>query len=162
MEWIKQIWRLLILVLLQVLLFDHLQIAGWGFPMVYVLFLMNLPIQIPRWAEMLIGGAIGLFFDLWNSTLGVHIAACVTFSYFRPILLSRFTQDVERVKGQICSQSIGRVEYIKCIAILTVIHHLMVFALEMWSWSNWWMVIVQTLISSILTILFIIAYDIFR
>lgn len=162
MEWIKQIWRLLILVLLQVLLFDHLQIAGWGFPMVYVLFLMNLPIQIPRWAEMLIGGAIGLFFDLWNSTLGVHIAACVTFSYFRPILLSRFTQDVERVKGQICSQSIGRVEYIKCIAILTVIHHLMVFALEMWSWSNWWMVIVQTLISSILTILIIIAYDIFR
>lgn len=162
MEWIKQIWRLLILVLLQVLLFDHLQIVGWGFPMVYVLFLMNLPIQIPRWAEMLIGGAIGLFFDLWNSTLGVHIAACVTFSYFRPILLSRFTQDVERVKGQICSQSIGRVEYIKCIAILTVIHHLMVFALEMWSWSNWWMVIVQTLISSILTILIIIAYDIFR
>ena len=162
MEWIKQIWRLLILVLLQVLLFDHLQIAGWGFPMVYVLFLMNLPIQIPRWAEMLIGGALGLFFDLWNSTLGVHIAACVTFSYFRPILLSRFTQDVERVKGQICSQSIGRVEYIKCIAILTVIHHLMVFALEMWSWSNWWMVIVQTLISSILTILIIIAYDIFR
>lgn len=162
MEWIKQIWRLLILVLLQVLLFDHLQIVGWGFPMVYVLFLMNLPIQIPRWAEMLIGGAIGLFFDLWNSTLGVHIAACVTFSYFRPILLSRFTQDVERVKGQICSHSIGRVEYIKCIAILTVIHHLMVFALEMWSWSNWWMVIVQTLISSILTILIIIAYDIFR
>lgn len=162
MEWIKQIWRLLILVLLQVLLFDHLQIVGWGFPMVYVLFLMNLPIQIPRWAEMLIGGAIGLFFDLWNSTLGVHIAACVTFSYFRPILLSRFTQDVERVKGQICSKSIGRVEYIKCIAILTVIHHLMVFALEMWSWSNWWMVIVQTLISSILTILIIIAYDIFR
>ena len=60
MEWIKQIVRLIVVVLLQVLLFDHLQIAGWGFPMVYVLFLMNMPVQIPRWAEMLIGAVVGL------------------------------------------------------------------------------------------------------
>ena len=35
MEWIKQIVQALVIVLLQVLLFDHLQIGGWGFPMVY-------------------------------------------------------------------------------------------------------------------------------
>lgn len=159
MEWIKQIWRLVVVVLLQILLFDHLQIAGWGFPMVYILFLMNLPIQIPRWAEMLIGASIGLFFDLWNSSLGVHIAACIAFSYFRPILLSKLLQDIERVKGEICGLSIGRGEYIKCISILTTMHHLMVFSLEMWSWQNWWMAIVQTVISSILSLILIIGYD---
>ena len=129
MEWIRQIVRLVVVVLLQVLLFDHLQIAGWGLPMVYVLFLMNLPVQVPRWAEMLIGAMVGLVFDVWHSSLGVNMAACVAFCYLRPILLGNLIQDLERVKGEVCSASIGRIEYVKCLAILTVIHHLLVFSL---------------------------------
>ena len=162
MEWIRQIGRAILVVLLQVLLFNHLQIGGWGFPMVYVLILMNLPVQIPRWAEMLIGVAVGLTFDVWNSSLGVHMAACIAFSFLRPMLLGNVLQDLERVKGEICFACIGRIEYTKCLVFLTLIHHLMVFALESWSWSNWWMVLVQTLISSILTILIILGYEIFR
>jgi rod shape-determining protein MreD len=162
MEWIIQIVRMVVIVLLQVLLFDHLQIAGWGVPMVYVLVLMNLPVQIPRWLEMCIGLAIGLLFDIWNSSLGVNMAACIGFSFLRRILLSNIIQDVERVKGEVCSASVGRFEYIKSLAFLVLVHHLTIFALEAWSWSNWWMVLVNTLISSILTIVIIIGYDIVR
>lgn len=162
MEWIKQIVQALVIVLLQVLLFDHLQIVGWGFPMVYVMILMNLPVQIPRWLEMLIGAVVGLVFDVWCSSLGVNMAACIAFSFLRPILLGNVLQDVERVKGEVCSRSIGRIEYVKCLVFLVLTHHLMVFALEAWSWSNWWMVLVQTLISSVLTILIIVGYDILK
>ena len=162
MEWIRQIVRLVVVVLLQVLLFDHLQIAGWGLPMVYVLFLMNLPVQVPRWAEMLIGAIVGLVFDIWHSSLGVNMAACVAFCYLRPILLGNLIQDLERVKGEVCSASIGNIEYVKSLAILTVVHHLLVFSLESWSWHNWWIVLLQTLLSSVLTILIIMGYDIFK
>ena len=162
MVWIKQIVQALVIVLLQVLLFNHLQIAGWGFPMVYVLILMNLPVQIPRWFEMVIGATIGLMFDIWSSSLGVNMAACVAFSFLRPILLGYVLQDVERVKGEVCSLSIGRIDYVKCLVFLVVIHHLMVFALEAWSWHNWWIVLLQTLLSSVLTILIIMGYDIFK
>ena len=162
MEWIRQIVRLVVVVLLQVLLFDHLQIAGWGLPMVYVLFLMNLPVQVPRWAEMLIGAMVGLVFDVWHSSLGVNMAACVAFCYLRPILLGNLIQDLERVKGEVCSATIGRMEYVRCLAILTVVHHLLVFSLESWSWHTWWIVLLQTLLSSVLTILIIMGYDIFK
>ena len=162
MEWIRQIVQLVVVVLLQVLLFDHLQIAGWGLPMVYVLFLMNLPVQVPRWAEMLIGAMVGLVFDVWHSSLGVNMAACVAFCYLRPILLGNLIQDLERVKGEVCSATIGRMEYVRCLAILTVVHHLLVFSLESWSWHNWWIVLLQTLLSSVLTILIIMGYDIFK
>lgn len=162
MEWIRQIVRLLVVVLLQVLLFDHLQIAGWGLPLVYVLFLMNLPIQIPRWAEMLIGAMVGLVFDLWNSSLGVNMAACIAFSFLRPVLLVNLVQDIERVKGGVCGRAIGKIEYVKSLVVLTLIHHLLVFSLEAWSWSNWWMVLVQTLISSVLTIAILLGYDALR
>ncbi len=162
MEWIRQIVRLVVVVLLQVLLFDHLQIAGWGLPMVYVLFLMNLPVQVPRWAEMLIGAIVGVVFDVWHSSLGVNMAACVAFCYLRPILLGNLIQDLERVKGEVCSASIGSIEYVKSLVILTVVHHLLVFSLESWSWHNWWIVLLQTLLSSVLTILIIMGYDIFK
>ncbi len=162
MEWIRQIVRLVVVVLLQVLLFDHLQIAGWGLPMVYVLFLMNLPVQVPRWAEMLIGAIVGVVFDVWHSSLGVNMAACVAFCYLRPILLGNLIQDLERVKGEVCSASIGSIEYVKSLVILTVVHHLLVFSLESWSWHNWWIVLLQTLLSSVLTVLIIMGYDIFK
>lgn len=162
MEWIRQIGRALLLILLQVLLFNHLQIAGWGFPMVYILILMNLPVQIPRWAEMLIGACVGLVFDLWSNSLGVHIAACVAFGFLRPILLNNVNQDLERIKGEINSWNIGRIEYIKCLVFLVIIHHFMVFALEAWSWQNWWLILIQTLISSTLTVLIVLGYEVFR
>ena len=162
MGWSKQIVQALLIVLLQVLLFDHLQIAGWGVPMVYVLVLMNLPVQIPRWAEMLIGAVVGLIFDVWNSSLGVNMAACIAFSFLRPILLGNVVQDLERVKGEVCSNSIGRIEYLKCLVFLVLLHHFFFFFLEAWSWNNWLMVLLQTLISSVFTILIIVGYDIFK
>ena len=162
MIWSKQIVQAIVIMFLQVLLFNHLQIAGWGFPMVYVLILMNLPIFIPRWAEMLIGVVIGLIFDIWNTSIGVNMAACIMFSFWRPILLGNMVQDIERVKGEICSKSIGSIEYIKCLVLLTLVHHLIVFTLEAWSWSNWWLILVQTLISSILTILIVVGYDLLK
>lgn len=162
MRWSKYILYLLLIVLLQVLLFDHLQIAGWGLPMIYVLFLMNLPIQVPRWAEMLVGASVGLVFDIWNSSLGVNMAGCIAFSYLRPILLDKMVLNLERVKGEIYGRSVGRIEYAKCLALLTTMHHLMVFTLEAWSLQNWWIILLQTLISSIMTILIILAYDLFK
>lgn len=160
MNWIKLIIQAVVVLLLQVLLFDHLQIAGWGFPMVYVLVLMNLPVQVPRWAEMLIGVFVGLLLDIWNSTIGVHMAASVAFAFLRPILLRNVVQDWERVSGEVTSMTLGRMEYLKCLVFLTLIHHLMVFALEAWSWQHWWIVLIQTALSTLMTILCIVGYDI--
>lgn len=159
MEWIREIGRLLIIMALQVLLFDHLHFALWGFPMVYIMFLLNLSPRIPRWAEMLIAAGVGLVMDIWHTSLGVHVAACVALAFFRPILLVNFVQDIERVKDNVCSQNIGAIEYSKCVLLLTVLHHFIVFVLEAWNLHNWWIVLLQTVISSAMTILVILGYD---
>ena len=162
MEWIKIIFKALIIVVLQVVLFDRLQIQGWGYPMIYTLLLLSLPIQVPRWAEMLIGLLVGLIIDICNSSMGVHMAACIAMSYLRPILLKKSVQDIERIKGEITIHSIGVVEYIKCAVILIFIHHLMVFALEAWSLQNWWMLLLQIVFSSILTSFIVIGYGLLK
>ena len=90
------------------------------------------------------------------------MAACIAFSFLRPIFLSSGIQDIERVKGEVTSNSIGRIEYIKYLSLLTCVHHFLVFALEAWSWHNWWMVLIQTMVSSVLTIVIVMIYDTFN
>lgn len=159
MEWIKEIGRLLLLMALQVLLFDHLHITIWGFPMVYILFLLNLSPRLLKWAELLIGCSVGLLMDVWYSSLGIHMAACVAIAFIRPMLLDNMLQDIERIKDHVMGRTIGTAEYAKCVVLLTVIHHFIVFALEAWSWSQWWIVLLQTLISSTMTIIILLGYD---
>ena len=162
MEWIKYILKAIFIIVLQVLVFDQLHIQAWGYPMVYVLLLLILPTQLPRWIEMLIGAVVGLIIDVCNNSLGVNMAACVAISFWRPILLKKSSQDIERIKGEISSLNIGMVEYVKCALIMVVMHHFMVFMLEAWSFHNWWMIVLQTLLSSILTMLVIVGYEIIR
>ena len=159
MEWFREIKTLILVFLLQVLLFNHLQIGSWGFPMIYILFLLNLPVRIPRWAEMLIGVGIGLLMDVWYSSLGVHLAACVAVTFLRPILLNNMVQNIERIKDNVCSRTIGAREYTKCTVFLTLIHHFTVYLLEAWSLQNWWVILLQTAISSSMTLIIILGYD---
>lgn len=157
--WIREIGRLLLILVLQVLLFNHMHIAIWGFPLVYILFLINLSPRLPKWAELLIGGAIGIIMDIWYSSLGIHMAACVTIAFVRPLLLANMVQDIERIKDNVKGITIGTLEYAKIVVILTIIHHFIVFALEAWNWSQWWIVLLQTLISSAMTITILLGYD---
>ncbi|MBQ5387744.1 MAG: rod shape-determining protein MreD [Paludibacteraceae bacterium] len=159
MMWIREIGRLLLILVLQVLLFNHMHIAIWGFPMVYILFLINLSPRLPKWAELFIGSAIGIIMDIWYSSLGIHMAACVTIAFVRPLLLANMVQDIERIKDNVKGITIGTLEYAKIVVILTIIHHFIVFALEAWNWSQWWIVLLQTLISSAMTIIILLGYD---
>ena len=159
MKFLQEIGRLLLIFVLQVLLFDHLHIGSWGLVMMYILFLINLPIRIPRWAEMLIGLLVGIMMDVWHSSLGIHIAACVALSFVRPLLLNNAIQDIERIKDNISVQTIGRIEYTKCAVVLTVLHHFIVFSLETLNIQFWWIVILQTLISSAMTLCVILGYE---
>ena len=159
MNIIKEIARLLLVFALQVLLFDHLHIGSLGIVMMYILFLINLPTRTPRWAEMLIGVGVGMMMDIWHSSLGIHMAACVALTFVRPILLTNAIQDIERIKDNLSIQNIGPAEYTKCAVLLTVLHHFIVFSLEMWSIHMWWMVLLQTLVSSAMTLCVILGYE---
>ena len=72
MDWTKQIVRYVVIMLLQVLLFDQLQLMGICHPYIYVLCLLMMPITLPRISDMLIGAVVGLVMDIFCNSLGVH------------------------------------------------------------------------------------------
>lgn len=162
MEWTKQIGRYIVVMLLQVLLFDQLQLWGVCHPYVYLLSLLMLPITLPHSVDMVIGAAVGLVMDIFCNSLGIHTAACVLVMFLRPYILGGIVNDTDRLNEQISQRSIGFEAMLKYVSILVVIHHLTVFVLAAWSWSHIGFVLLETMVSSAITILLIISYNALR
>ena len=162
MEWTKQIGRYVGVMLLQVLLFDQLQLWGICHPYIYILCLLMLPITLPHNVDMLIGALVGLVMDVFCNSLGVHTAACILVMFIRPYLIGALVNDKDRLNEQISLRSIGMEALLRYVVIMVIIHHLMVFALAAWSWSHIGFVLLETLVSSLVTILIIIGYNILK
>jgi len=159
MDWSKQTGRYVLIMLLQVLVFNQLQLWGVCHPYIYVLCLLMMPITLPVSADMLIGAAAGLIMDIFCNSLGIHMASCILLMYARRYLLGVIVNDRDRLNEQISLHSLGIEALIKYVVILVVAHHLMVFALAAWSWAHIGFVLAETLVSSSITILFVIAYN---
>ena len=107
MDWTKQIGRYIVVMLLQVLLFNRLQLAGICHPYIYILCLLMMPITLPNSVEMLIGALVGLVMDVFCNSMGIHMAACVLIMLLRPYLIGRMVSDKERLTEEISARSLG-------------------------------------------------------
>jgi rod shape-determining protein MreD len=162
MEWTKQIGRYLLIMVLQVLLFDQLQLWGACHPYIYVLCLLMMPITLPHSADMLIGAFAGFIMDIFCNSLGVHMAACILLMYIRPYLIGVIVNDKDRLNEQISLHAIGMEALLKYTVIMVLIDHLTVFSLAAWSWSHMGFVLLETIVSSTITILLVIGYNVLR
>ena len=162
MEWTKQIGRYLLIMVLQVLLFDQLQLWGACHPYIYVLCLLMMPITLPHSADMLIGAFAGFIMDIFCNSLGVHMAACILLMYIRPYLIGVIVNDKDRLNEQISLHAIGMEALLKYTVIMVLIHHLTVFSLAAWCWSHMGFVLLETIVSSTITILLVIGYNVLR
>lgn len=162
MDWTKQLGRYIVVMLLQVLLFDQLQLWGACHPYIYVLCLLMLPITLPHSVDMLIGAAVGIIMDVFCNSLGVHMASCILLMFIRPYIIGAIVSDKDRLNEQISLRAIGMDAMIKYVVILVLIHHLTVFFLAAWSWQHIGFVLLETMVSSIITILIIMGYNILK
>ena len=162
MDWTKQIGRYVVVMLLQVLLFDQLQLWGACHPYIYVLCLLMMPITLSHSADMLIGAAAGLIMDIFCNSLGIHTAGCILIMFIRPYLLGAIVNDKDRLNEQISLHAVGMEALIKYVVILVVLHHFVIFSLAAWSWNHLGFVLIETIVSSIITISIIIGYNILR
>ena len=147
--------------ILQVLLFDQLQLLGVCHPYIYILCLLMMPITLSHSADMIIGAVVGLIMDIFCNSLGVHMAACILVMFIRPYLIGAIVSDKDRLNEQISLRSIGMEALLKYVIILVLVHHLTVFTIAAWSWSHMGFVALETAVSSLLTILIIIGYNAF-
>ncbi|HNQ38403.1 MAG TPA: rod shape-determining protein MreD, partial [Prolixibacteraceae bacterium] len=70
--WIRYPVMFVVLVLLQVLLFNQIHLGGFLNPFMYVLFILLLPLSMPRYAVLLLSFFLGMTIDWFSNSPGLH------------------------------------------------------------------------------------------
>lgn len=148
-------FRFILLVLLQVLLFNNINFLGNINPNIYIIFIALFPVKNNRSIIIILSFLLGLSIDIFSDTGGIHAAACVFIAYIRPVIL-KFSFGMIYEHQTIKFNTVEFGEKITYISILTIIHHFVLFYLEIFSISKITLVLQKTLFSSIFTILLII------
>ncbi len=148
----KNIINFLVLVLVQVAIFNNINFLGYINPYVYVLFILFFPVKNNRLQIIGVSFLLGLTIDMFLDTGGIHAAASVFIAYLRPaILKSSFGMMYEHQTVKFNTVDFG--SKITYIIILVAVHHLILFSLEIFSISKILLILQKTLFSSIFTIL---------
>ena len=144
--------RFILLVLLQVLALNHINFLGYINPYIYILFIILYPVKNNRSLFIFLSFLLGLCVDIFSDSGGVHAAASVTIAFLRPgFLKSVFGALYEH--QTIKFGNIDLAPKVSYIALVTIVHHFILFALEIFSLSKIILIAQKTLFSSIFTII---------
>ncbi len=153
---IKYFLMFIVLVAVQVLFLNQIQFSGFINPYIYILFIMLLPLNSPRYAVLLLAFAIGLAVDVFSNSLGMHTAAAVFIAYLRPIIIRAITNREEELSDYPSLAKTGFAWFTTYTTIMVVIHHIVLFYIEVFSFQNFFSTLYRVFLSSIFSIFVIV------
>ena len=155
------VFRFISLVALQVLILKRINIGGDSFNyisiFVYPLFIFLLPLRTPKAAILLLAFTMGLVIDMFYDSPGVHASAMVFIGFIRPFILNR----IEPRGGYNPNYSptkkrMGFSWFLRYSAILLFVHLLFYFSVEIFNFALFGDVIIRTISSFVISMIFII------
>lgn len=154
---VKNIIRFIILILLQVTIFNNIQLSGFVNPYLYILFILLLPFETPPWLLLILSFFMGLSIDIFSNTIGIHASACVFIGFLRPFVLNyisvrdNYESDIEQGL-----YVYGVSWFFKYALILILAHHSFLFIVEVFSFNNFGDTLIRIVLSSIFTLVLVI------
>lgn len=157
------LWLFVGLVILQVLIFDNILLFGNINPYVYIAFVFFFPLSENRFWILLSSFLLGLSIDFFNDSGGIHAFATLLIGYLRLFLVKVIFNKtpIDYQLFNLYEESFGKV--FNYVLILTLLHHLILFSFANFSFNNYDIVLLHTLLSTIFTlVVFFLGSYIFR
>ena len=126
---VSNIARFVILVLIQVLILNNINFLGFINPYLYVLFILLLPLNLTHYKVIFFSFLMGLTIDLFEDSGGINAAASVLIGFLRPSFL-RFSFGISYEHQTVKFHQTPFAQRFTYISLLVVIHHLVLFSLE--------------------------------
>jgi hypothetical protein len=144
------------LVLTQVLILNQVQFSGFVNPYIYILFILLLPLSSPRYLVLLLAFLLGITIDVFSNSLGIHAFSTVLAAYIRPLvirLISNREEDRNDYPGLVQNKFQWFLSY---TSIMVFMHHLVLFYLEVFTFSNFFETLFRVFLSSVFSIIVIV------
>ena len=160
-EAIQYSLMILLYLFLQIFFMRNIVLFNYAFCFIYIAGILLLPADIDKMYLLLIAFAIGFTVDVFSNTFGMHASATVFIAYLRSFLIHYQTKSKGAERAEIGIRTQGLGSFIAYIFPLILVHHSMLFLMEM----NHFGMILYTLIrvgaSAVFTLLIIILLELF-
>jgi rod shape-determining protein MreD len=154
---IKNIIRFFLLIALQILILNNIQFSGFINPYLYVLFILMLPFETPKWIVLILAFIMGISIDIFSDSAGMHAAAATFMGYCRPYVLNIIKpRDGYEFSLNPTYSDMGVNWFITYAGILIFLHHLVYFYIEIFRMNEFFIIFLRVILSSVFTLLLVI------
>ena len=154
---LKYLFMFVTIVLCQVLLCNHIQLYGYITPYIYILFILLLPFNTSKYFVLLLGFILGLSIDIFSNTPGIHASATTFMAFIRPsVIRILFNRESTEKQDLPPVSSIGLSLFTEYTIILVLAHHLFLFYIEAFNFTNFFFTLSRCLFSTVFSITLII------
>jgi rod shape-determining protein MreD len=157
--------QFLVLVLLQVFILNNIQLGGYVNPYLYILFILLLPINTPKWLLLVLGFVLGITIDLFTHTPGMNSSATVFMSFIRPYVLELIAPREGYEKDSSPRIKLyGFAWFLRYSVILVFAHHSVLFYIEVFRFSDFFLTFIRVILSTAFSTVLIVTsqYLIYR
>jgi len=153
----------ILLVVLQVLLFNNIQFSGYVNPYIYIMFVLLLPVEIPSWLLLLLSFVMGLILDFFSGSPGMHSSATVLTGFVRPFILRVISpRDGYEARSEPSMMAYGFRWFLIYTVLIVLVHHTALFYIEVFRFADFFRTMLRVLLSSLFTVTFILLIEFYR
>lgn len=148
---------IVILVVLQIFLFNRIDIAGKYTPVIYTVFVLFYPFYRNKFIFLTTSFVLGLSIDAFLGTWGINAFATTLIAYFRTIIFKTSTE----VSSDVFSfQNLQWSQFLFYIFSSIFVHTFLVQIIEFFKFSRFFDILFNILVTSVISIIFVLLYSI--
>ncbi len=159
-SFISYILLFVILVLIQVLLLNHIVLFNCAVCLIFIYFLIKLPINLSPNILLTLGFILGLSVDILSDTPGLNALCCTILASLKKSVFYAYEQHDDQKRN--ISPSIGTMGFLnfsKFVFSLSAIYCLLVFFVEFVNFTDVVQILIKAGASTAFTFLVILAVD---
>lgn len=159
-EILKYLLLFIVLVVAQVVVFNHLCLFNVAVPLVFIYFIIKLPVDLSVNWVMTLSFLLGLIIDIFSNTQGMNALACTVIAAIRlPVLRLYFPREDDMSNPEPSLRTLGPGVYMKYIITVIAIYCTLFFVIEAFTFYNWLLMLIRIAASTLLTFVVILAFD---
>ena len=154
---IRNVLRFFFLILIQVYILNNINLGGFVNPYLYIYFILLLPFGVPGWMLLLCSLLIGMGIDIFTNTMGLNISASLATGFARPYIINAISTGPDSLIGDTPSlKNQGLKWFLYYSVSLIIIHHSILFYLEIFRFSEFFLTFQRVILSGIFTLVLVL------
>ncbi|MCH5227488.1 MAG: rod shape-determining protein MreD [Muribaculaceae bacterium] len=157
---LKYLFLFILCVLLQVLIFNRIVLFHIAVPIIFIYFIIRLPINLKLSYVFTLAFLLGLIVDIFSDTPGVNALACTLIAALRlPIYYAYMNKDDTTNRLTPGVTTMGIMAYSKYLLTFIVIYSVFAFTIEYFSFADVKGIVIMSAASSVFTFIILLAVD---